>query len=249
MRATVVGRHGRAATAVLLTIAMMLAGCAGGPGTTASINAGGDGGRRGSLRAELDDFRQTVAEGAIAGAILGGIIGAVAGRGDPRRIIAGAAAGGIAGAGVGYMIAGQKQQFATREEALDAIIADGRQRTARLDNLNRSADRLLQQRRAELARINASTANAHSKAAERRRIAAELQGDRSEVEEALAISRKNTEIMLANVQEFRRANPGVVSKQLDDMLGEQKKSELSLAEKAELMNKAILESTRPLNQA
>lgn len=225
-------------------LCLQLAACAPGQSAPTASIASAPGPARSSLRAEVDDFRTTVAEGALVGAIAGGILGAITGGGDPRRIAAGAIAGGVVGAAGGYMIAGQKQEFASREAALDAIIADGRQRTAKLTSLNQSADRLVKQRRGELARITASSASAEQKATERRRVAAELEADRKDIDDALVISKKNTAVILANVREFRQKNPGVVSKQLDDLVGEQQKGERSLGEFAEQINKAVIESTR-----
>lgn len=79
-----------------------------------------------------NDSSRTVTEGALSGAAvgagLGAIVGALVGGGDGAAIGAaiGGAVGGVAGGAVGKHIADKKAEYASREEWLDACIAQAR---------------------------------------------------------------------------------------------------------------------------
>ena len=109
----------------LLGIVAVLGGCA-------STSGSSDGS---PLSAHVNDFNQTVAEGAAIGALAGAAIGLIASRGDPRamrrNVVTGAVAGGVVGAAGGYMIAGEKQAFAIARTRSTPTIDHSRDRVWR----------------------------------------------------------------------------------------------------------------------
>jgi outer membrane lipoprotein SlyB len=188
-------------TFLVLLAALSLAGCATG-------QDGFGGGATSPIQAQADDFKVTVVEGAVAGAVIGGVLGAIAGRGDVRRIAAGAAAGGVVGAVGGYVIAGQKQSYANREEALDGLVADSRQRQEKLGRVLATTERVVAQRRAELERLNAGAQSSEQRLLEQRRLLANLEADRNAVDQALSHARQHGGELDANINAYRQQFPG-----------------------------------------
>lgn len=95
-----------------------------------------------------NDSDRTRAEGATTGAAVGGILGALVGQalgGDTGSTLAGAAIGAAVGGGAGYAygdhVAGQKEQYASSEDWLDACIADARQTNENIIKYNISLEK------------------------------------------------------------------------------------------------------------
>jgi hypothetical protein len=110
------------------------------------------------LRAQEQDFKRTVGEGAVAGALLGGLIGALAGgkRNRAAGALIGAGAGALLGGATGYYVARKKREYVNENQRLDAMTADVRQDNARLEAYVANTRTVVAQNRAELARLRAS---------------------------------------------------------------------------------------------
>lgn len=221
----------KCALAMALTIA--LSGCA----------ADTAGGRVSPLRAQADDFKVTVAQGALAGAVIGGAIGYVAGNRDPKRVVTGALAGAAVGGAAGYMIAGEKQHYARKEDAYNALINDCRQRTGKLSRILATTDQLIAQRRAELHRIKAMASSDEQRLTAQKTLLADLEADRSALNDALASARQHGQEVETNLGELQKQFPGN-NKQIEDEAAQYRVNAQKLEQRPEEMNRLIIESSK-----
>jgi gas vesicle protein len=184
------------------------------------------------IKAQADDFKVTVAQGAAVGALVGGLAGALTGNGDSKRILQGALIGGAAGAVGGYLIAGQKQSYASREDALDAVADDSRQRNQKLTGILSTTNQVIAQRRSELDRLKASTATAQEKQSAQKVLLSNLEGDKAALDQAIESARSHGQQIDANVSELKRQFPDDRSAgSLDAVAGEFQRNENSLEQK------------------
>ncbi len=184
-----------------------LAGCATQPG---------GGGYVSPIQAQADDFKLTVAQGAVAGALVGAGIAALTG-GDTRKIVTGALAGGAVGAVGGYYIAGQKQSYARREDAIEAMMADSRQRSEKLTRVLSTTDQVIARRRTELARLKAANVEAKEKVRLQQALVSELELDQKAIEQAINSAREHGTQMDGNIAQLRQQFPDANTRPLDDM--------------------------------
>ena len=208
----------------VLMISFFVSGCASTQGmTTGSVSP---------IKAQADDFKVTVAEGAVVGALVGGLAGALTGKGDTKRILEGALIGGAAGAVGGYVIAGQKQSYANQEDALDAVAEDNRQRNQKLTGILSTTNQVIAQRRAELDRLKASTGTAQDKITAQKMLLSNLEGDKAALDQAIESARSHGQQIDANVTELKRQFPDDRSTgSLDAVAGEFRRNENSLEQK------------------
>lgn len=193
---------------VVVLVALLGAGCASQPG---------GGGYASPIQAQADDFKITVAEGAVAGALVGGTIAALVSGGDTRKIVTGALAGGAVGAVGGYYIAGQKQEYARREDALEALMADARQRNDKLTRVLATTDQVIVSRRAELAQLKTANLAAKEKAELQQALHSKLELDQQAIEQAITSVREHGTQMDQNVVQLRQQFPDANTRPLDDM--------------------------------
>lgn len=191
--------------------ALVVAGCA-----TQQV-AGGSGAYVSPIQAQADDFKVTVAQGAIAGALVGGVIGAITSGGDMRRVAAGAIAGGAVGAVGGYMIAGQKQAYANREQALEGLMADARQRNEKLTRVLATTDQVIARRKQELAQLKSAKVAVAEKAKMQRQLLSELEADQKAIDQAVVTAREHGSQMDQNIVQLRQQFPDAGMRPLDDM--------------------------------
>ena len=201
-------------------LCLTLAGCAN-TGVPSGIQTGGlqtgGGSYVSPIRAQADDFGVTVAQGAIVGAIAGGLIGAITSGGDMRRTITGAVAGGAVGAVGGYVVAGQKAEYARKEDALDALIADARQRNEKLTRIIATTDDVIKKRRVELAELKAQNLAAADKVKKQSELLSKLEADQEAVDKAITSAREHGSTMERNTAQLRQQFPDAGTRPLDDM--------------------------------
>lgn len=169
------------------------------------------------IQTQADDFKVTVAQGAVAGALVGGAIAALTSGGDTRRIVTGALAGGAVGAVGGYYVAGQKQAYARREDALDALMSDTRQRNDKLARVLTTTDQVIARRRVELDKLKAANLAVKEKAEQQKQLLSELERDQIAIEQAIASAREHGAEMDRNVVQLRQQFPDANTRPLDDM--------------------------------
>jgi hypothetical protein len=201
------------------------------------------GGRVSPLRAQADDFKVTVAQGALAGAVIGGAIGYVAGNRDPKRVVTGALAGAAVGGAAGYMIAGEKQHYARKEDAYNALIDDCRQRTGKLARILATTDQLIAQRRAELHRIRAMAASDTQRLTAHKALLADLEADRSALNDALTSAHQHGQELESNLAELQKQFPGN-NKQIENEAVQYRVNAQKLEQRPEEMNRLIIESSK-----
>lgn len=130
------------------------------------------------LRQEAERFNQTVLEGALTGAVIGGIAGALLADDDPLAGAAiGAGAGAAVGAGAGYFVASQNEQYANEEQRLDAQIAAAQEDVARYERIVLSTERVVNEYRQRIARLDSQYTAGQVTAAEYRNQVAGVQTD------------------------------------------------------------------------
>lgn len=201
------------------------------------------GGRVSPLRAQADDFKVTVAQGALAGAVIGGAIGYVAGNRDPKRVVTGALAGAAVGGAAGYMIAGEKQHYARKEDAYNALIGDCRQRTGKLARILATTDQVIAQRRAELHRIKAMASSDGQRLTAQKTLLADLEADRSALNDALTSARQHGQEVESNLAELQKQFPGS-NRQIEDEAVQYRTNAQKLEQRPEEMNRLIAESSK-----
>jgi hypothetical protein len=83
------------------------------------------------MRAQASDYKKTIAGGLLVGCLGGAGIGALIER-DAKGALIGCGAGAVVGGAAGYYVAEKKKGYATREQQLDAMIADVKQDNAKV---------------------------------------------------------------------------------------------------------------------
>lgn len=113
------------------------------------------------MREQADTYNQTIFEGAAAGCaagILAGILIGAAGGGKKNTMLADGAIGCVAGAaiggGVGAYVADKQEKYATKEEQLDAMIADVKGENQRLAGLVTATQQVIVADKARLDQID-----------------------------------------------------------------------------------------------
>jgi hypothetical protein len=112
------------------------------------------------MRADADQFNETILGGAATGAIIGALIGAVAGlaSGDKQRIgsyaAVGAVGGGILGGVDGYITAKQRETGNNRLRMVNSMTEDVEKDNQRLAGLVNNSKRVLAESRQRLDDVN-----------------------------------------------------------------------------------------------
>lgn len=220
---------------VLFAACLIVSGCAGNQATTGSISP---------IRAPTDDFKTTVAQGVVAGAIVGGLAGALTGGGDSKRILEGALIGGGVGLVGGYLIAGQKQAYANKEDALNAVLADTQQRNDKLTRILATTDQVIVRRRADLANLQASTGAAQQKVAAQKQLLADLEEDKAALNHAIELARDNGKQIDQNVAELKKQFPDEKTRPIDGVAGTYRHSAQSLEQKPSELFRMIDETSK-----
>ena len=215
--------------------AFAAAGCATNQGATGSISP---------ISAQANDFKVTVAQGALAGALVGGLTGALTGRGDSKRIIEGALIGGAVGAAGGYMVAGQKQTYARKEDALNAVAADCEQRNQKLTSILATTDQVIVRRRAELTRLQGATTGAQEKLNAKKVLLSELDADKVALDNAIASARDHGQQIDANIVELKKQFPDDRQTAADTVASTYHRNSHSLQEKQREINRMIDDSSK-----
>ena len=164
------------------------------------------------LRAETDRFNQTVAEGAVAGAVIGGLIGALAA--DDNRLAGaaiGAGAGAVVGAGAGFFVASQNESYASEEARLNAEIQAARQEVASYQRIVSASQRVVDQHKATIARLNTQYRQGQITAGQYRQQTAGIQGDIDSIEAAIGNNREQTQAIQQRLTELRRQGRNAAS--------------------------------------
>ncbi len=113
------------------------------------------------MREQANTYNQTIAEGALVGCAAGALIGALVASKNDR--LAGAAigcgAGGLVGGGAGAYVANKQENYANKEDQINAMIEDVRLENKKLGELNASVRQVVAQDKARINQIDADLAS------------------------------------------------------------------------------------------
>lgn len=171
---------------MVLVAALGLGGCAtgggGGYGYDEPLSPA-----QAALRQQTDRFNDTVATGAVAGALLGALVGALSdSKNRGRGALIGAAAGGALGGASGYYIASQNEQYASREQALDARIQAASNEANSYRQIAASSARVAADNRRKIALLEQQYRAGQISAKDYRNRTASMQEDLRLMDEALS---------------------------------------------------------------
>lgn len=107
------------------------------------------------MREQADTYNQTVLEGLLTGCAAGGAIGAVSrSKNRGQNALIGCGIGAVLGAGAGAYVADKQEQYASKEEQLDAMIADVRKENERLAGLITTTQQVIADDKARIEQID-----------------------------------------------------------------------------------------------
>lgn len=136
-----------------LAAAMLLTGCV----TTRDYSQMTPAERK--MREQADVYNQTIAEGAVLGCLVGIGIGALASSNNRgQNALIGCGVGAVVGGGAGAYVADKQESYATREQQLDAMIADVRTENQRLAGLVTTTRQVIADDKARIDQIDSDLA-------------------------------------------------------------------------------------------
>ncbi|MGF1729006.1 hypothetical protein [Photobacterium kasasachensis] len=155
------------------------------------------------LNNQVDDFSQTVTEGAVIGAITGTLVGLVAGD-SKEAALTGLVVGAAGGAAYGYYIAGKKQEYADKESALNALIQDLSDKNENLSAMVNTAQKLLAADRKRLSDLESQIAQNQQQQQQFEDLVAQIQNDRKVIAKAIELTDKKYEQATNNLANFEK---------------------------------------------
>ncbi|CAM3774847.1 glycine zipper domain-containing protein [Pseudoalteromonas maricaloris] len=152
---------------------------------------------------QLDDFSQTVTEGALLGAITGSLV-ALATGGNKQAALKGALVGAAGGAAYGYYIAGKKQEYADKESALNALKQDLTDTNDNLSAMVSTARKLLIADKQRLKELESHLAQNKQQQQQYDDLMAQIQNDRKVVAKAIQFTDKKYKQAMDNLANFEK---------------------------------------------
>ncbi len=156
----------------------------------------------------------TLWQATVLGAVAGGVI-AWTQHEDTQGIFKGAAVGGAVGALVGAYVASKQQEYASREEILDSMIADVRLKNRQSEALIGSMKQVVAEDKSKLAQLEAQYKKHHITQAELNRQLAVVKVDRQKIGEATQKAQEQADVFAGARTVYRDKNPGVATTGLD----------------------------------
>jgi hypothetical protein len=189
------------------------------------------------LRDKSGRFNETVATGAIAGAALGALLGALAGgkgnRGGGAAV--GAAAGGLLGGGTGWYLATRNEDYANREQALNARISAARREANDYQHMADLSDRVRADNEAKIASLDGQLKAGQITGEQYRRETASIQEDVRRLQAALE---HNEKVQVGLRQDAARA-PGAAAADLRGSQADLEASRRRIAENTDALVRAL----------
>lgn len=110
------------------------------------------------LREQADTYNQTILQGALLGCAVGAGAGALATKNKGAGLLGGCLAGALVGGTAASYIADKQEQYATREQQLDSMIADVHGENERLAGLVGTAQQVIADDKAKIEAIDSELA-------------------------------------------------------------------------------------------
>lgn len=154
------------------------------------------------MREQAATYNQTVAEGALLGCLAGGGVGAGVGAVGSKKkkgqnallgAALGCAVGGVVGAGAGAYIADKQEQFATKEQQLDSMIADVRGDNQKLSQLISNTQMVIADDKARMDQIDQQLASGKITMDQARKQMASVDDNRTYLDNTIQGLRKKKE--------------------------------------------------------
>lgn len=187
---------------ILLSAVIAIAGCKS-MSTVGSFRGAAPSPKAQQLESQVNDFNHTVAEAAFAGAAIGALGGLLLG--DNKKSTAkGAVIGAIGGAVFGYYIAGQKKEFANREQALDAIALDLQETNRSLQAMVSTSELMLTEDRRRVDQLLKQITTGDAQLASNNALIAQLKSDCKILGEAISASEKRYKESVNNMETYEQ---------------------------------------------
>ncbi|WP_293324134.1 glycine zipper domain-containing protein [Parvibaculum sp.] len=172
-----------------------------------------------TMHERSEAFNRTIWEGAAMGAVGGAIMGILIGR-DAKSAAIGAAAGALAGGLAGNYLANKQQQYAHKEQQLDAMIADVHTKNVQAKQMVSALEDVVAEDRKRLALANKQYEDGLIKKAEYDREIKDVKDNRAYIDSQIADARKQHKVFKDAGNEFQKANPGTDMKKYDSEVEE-----------------------------
>ncbi|MGB0696647.1 MAG: hypothetical protein ACPGOY_13435 [Rhodospirillaceae bacterium] len=189
-----------------------------------------------ALRAQVDDFGETVAGGALLGAVVGAAAGLLI-TGDVGGALVGAVVGGGVGAGAGAAVGSAKGDYVQAENELDQKIANAQEENQKLADINLTAKRALQRDKARLANLKSKVSKGEitQKAADRS--LADAKANREHLAQAIAFTNESIEDVQEDIKKLK--SQGVSVKALQSELKKLQNNKKTLSQNLSAYDKLI----------
>ena len=188
------------------------------------------------LRDRSDRFNETIGTGAAAGAVLGALIGALAAKGNRGAGAAiGAGAGALIGGGAGYYMAARNEDYATREQALNARIQAARREANDFQHMADLSDRIRRDNEAMLASLDEQLKRGAITNAEYRQRTQSMKDDINRLQQALE---HNQKVQVGLREDAARAG-GYAGSQLRQSQADLEASRQRIAENTDALVRAL----------
>lgn len=166
------------------------------------------------MRERASAFNKTIWEGVAAGAGAGALAGGLFSDDWLKGAIIGATVGAIVGGAAGAYVAKKQEQYADREEVLDAMTADVQQKNLEAQNLIETMREVVAEDNLKLVALNEQYQQKLISDADYRRELAVVQSDRELIDQAIDKAGKQHDTFSEAKEIYEEQNPDVTTTQL-----------------------------------
>ena len=159
-------------------------------------------------------FNRTIWEGVAMGALGGAIIGGLIGR-DWQGAAIGAGIGALAGGVAGNYLASKQRQYASKEQQLNAMIADVHTKNLQAKQMVTALEDVVAEDRKKLALANKQYEDGLIQKAQYDKEIKDVQENRTYIDSQIADARKQHKVFSDAGVEYQKANPGTDMKKYD----------------------------------
>jgi len=188
------------------------------------------------LRGDPGFFSKSSAQGCLAGAVAVGLLTALITQ-DSRKSAVGAVAGCVAGVGVNAYVQNQRARYHSREQQLQATLADLRQDNRKLAAMIANSREVMEADRRKIAAIDAAYRARKVSPAEARAEMRRIEANRDQVRNHLMSAREKETFWREVADESTRGGAGSV--QIDAEIEKFRRQRAALEEEYRLQNELI----------
>lgn len=190
--------------AVSLAATMLLSGCATMGGGNRPMTP-----EEAKLREQASTYNQTILEGILVGCAAGAATGAVvSNKNRGQNALIGCAAGGLLGGAAGGYIADKQEQYATKEQQLDAMIADVKAENERVAAVAATTHKVLAADKARIEAIDSELAAGKITMAQAKTKMAAVDDNSAYVDNTIKEMQKRKQNFIEAAASTKSSNPG-----------------------------------------